>query len=792
MAAKNEAREYLGGKQLTLAEADALRQRLEEQGEPELAGKVAERLRAQAKDQARSFLAGKQPTFADTDALWRRLKKEDELPLARAVLERLRLAGTLSDGLPAARATREELCQQLALLTSKDAEIHAGARHDRALEVLAEVFNLADPALDGDAETLGIAGGISKRRWEDLGQLEDLRAAADFYRRGAKGDLGDDAYAHINAAFLEDLLAEAGDAPQRRRQAADALRKRIVGELPVQTDNWWNAASRAEAHLGLGNYKEATEAIRIDKRPAPWELQTTARQLARLAHLRAAGPPASNPELAEFFRVLLGGSAEAVHSTFIGKVGLGLSGGGFRSAFYHLGVLARLAELDVLRHLDVLSCVSGGSIIGACYWLSLRRRLLAGGQGPVDYVRLVRGLIEHFEAAVARGLREQLQGKQEWLAPGPLSKAADWMSRLVIARRLVRDKGALDSEGAARLLEEQFFRPLMPGTGELTMDQLLFQPADHDPVQTGAERFHPTRHNWLRTDNVPALVLNATTVNTGHAWQFTVTWMGESPWAVHEVADTVPRLEWHDYDAAAGWRMGLGRAVAASAGVPGIFSPMRIAGVYEDLDVELVDGGVYDNQGAAALLAHSCNLLLISDAAGQLELERRSKSGVGGLAAFFMRSMDAMMERIRQASFGELTARRQSGLLRGLMFLHMKDGLATDPIPLPFSEVPVRMERSPLTPAGIRRDFQQAIAELRTDLNRFTPDEGRSLMACGYRMAAHTFERDLRQIAELEHDAPMAEWPFAEQLQVITRPGALDARGEALLAALRRGREVPG
>ena len=39
--------------------------------------------------------------------------------------------------------------------------------------------------------------------------------------------------------------------------------------------------------------------------------------------------------------------------------------------------------------------------------------------------------------------------------------------------------------------------------------------------------------------------------------------MGESPWAVHEAADSIPRLEWSGYDKAVDWRMKLGRAVAA-------------------------------------------------------------------------------------------------------------------------------------------------------------------------------------------------------------------------------------
>ena len=47
------------------------------------------------------------------------------------------------------------------------------------------------------------------------------------------------------------------------------------------------------------------------------------------------------------------------------KWGLALSGGGFRASFFHLGVLARLAEMDLLRRVEVISTVSGGSIIGA-------------------------------------------------------------------------------------------------------------------------------------------------------------------------------------------------------------------------------------------------------------------------------------------------------------------------------------------------------------------------------------------------------------------------------------------
>jgi NTE family protein len=46
------------------------------------------------------------------------------------------------------------------------------------------------------------------------------------------------------------------------------------------------------------------------------------------------------------------------------RLGLALSGGGFRAAAFHLGVFKKLRELELLDKVDLLSCVSGGSIAG--------------------------------------------------------------------------------------------------------------------------------------------------------------------------------------------------------------------------------------------------------------------------------------------------------------------------------------------------------------------------------------------------------------------------------------------
>jgi len=234
--------------------------------------------------------------------------------------------------------------------------------------------------------------------------------------------------------------------------------------------------------------------------------------------------------------------------------------------------------------------------------------------------------------------------------------------------------------------------------------------------------------------------------------------------------------------------MALGRAAAVSACVP--FEPLKIADAYRDIQVYLVDDGVHDNQGIVSPLAMSCNVLLVSDAAGQLLFETGPTQGLLGLGTYGKRAMDTLMERVRLGNFADLDARKRSGLLRGLMFLHMKAGLDADPIRLMFSQEACESRRTPLSPSGVRKDFQQAIAELRTDLDAFTPDEIDALMACGYQMASHAFQRDLAGLNELWQEPARASWPFDAMLGEITSTAAgTPARGR-LLEALHRGSTV--
>ena len=90
------------------------------------------------------------------------------------------------------------------------------------------------------------------------------------------------------------------------------------------------------------------------------------------------------------------------------KLGLALSGGGFRASFYHIGVLAQMAEHGLLRFVEVISTVSGGSIIGALYYLHVKKLLESKTDADItdlDYVKIVQQIEVDFLAATQHNIR---------------------------------------------------------------------------------------------------------------------------------------------------------------------------------------------------------------------------------------------------------------------------------------------------------------------------------------------------------------------------------------------------
>lgn len=671
-------------------------------------------------------------------------------------------------GIPPARRTWAR--QQHALCTYKDPDVPVSARLRKALEILG---NGEDLDRTVDQETLGIAGAIFKRRWEATARISDLEQALDYYQRGYEQGIGDDGYTAINAAFALDLLVaagapgseDAGDAP--RREAADAIRRGVVERLAehgeMEPGNVWLQATLAEACVGLARYDEAARWLRRCRESPQlheWQVESAARQIGALCNMRARDREGRiDPKADEALKAFLGQHHEAVTTAYAGKVGVALSGGGFRASFFHIGVLARLAELDMLRHVEVLSCVSGGSIVGAHYYLEVQRLLESQEESTLtreDYLQLVERLERDFLAAVQKNIRMRVMGN-------PLANL-----RALLSSRWTRTREA------GRQYERHFYLPIGGrSSGRITMEDLLIQPAGEGEKDPGGRpSFNPRRDNWKRRCKVPILVVNAATLNTGHNWQFTASWMGEPPAVVDEDIDPNSRLRrMYHTEAPRRWRqVSLGEAVAASACVPGLFEPLVMDGLFADVSVQLVDGGVHDNQGVASLIEQECGVMIVSDASGQMTFE--ASPGRGPMAVP-LRSSSVLGARVREAQLRDLLARRSSSGLRSLMLVHLRKSLSEPPrnwieCPEPY-EPEDDVRGAPPEGVEIPHSVQSRLANLRTDLDCFSDMEACALMLSGYRMARDSFDDC---ISGFPTDPPAAgNWRFNDVAAAVDSEG---------------------
>ena len=647
------------------------------------------------------------------------------------------------------------LYQKLALCTGKDADLSAAIRYDSAIAILKDCV----PDLDTttDQETLGIAGGIMKRKWESTAQLKDLQASFSYYYRGYKlGIANNQGYCAINAAFVLDLLAHNSDEdamdtalPFKNKEAfqkeAIKIREEIVAALQTNLESvkpevkWWVLVTLAEAFFGLGAYEAARPYLQqaMESPVEEWERETTTRQLARIAMLHEDKEEFDQTICWGVLKELINNNEEdigALHSAFAGKIGLALSGGGFRASLYHIGVLARLAELDVLRQVEVFSCVSGGSIIGAHYYLELRKLLETKSDKDItadDYVDIVERISIEFLAGVQRNLRTRV------------------ISNIVCNLKMFLTKGYSRTNRIAELYESELFSRVKDGDEkkERWLNSLYIHPMQSDKKQK--TDFNPKYDNWRRRAKVPILILNATTLNTGHNWQFTASWMGESPAAVQKIDGNYRlRRMYYKTDGEEKFqrKVRLGYAVAASAGVPGMFEPVIFPNLFEGKVVRLVDGGVHDNQGICGLLEQDCEVMLISDASGQMgSLDNPSGDALG----VPLRANDILMERVRNAEFQDMNRRFTAGLLKGFMFIHLKLGLDVQTVDWvqcedPDEKDPDAHPDAKRLPYDIRKDMQTKMAAIRTDLDSFNNTEAFALMTSGYLMTTYEFPKGVK------------------------------------------------
>jgi predicted acylesterase/phospholipase RssA len=228
------------------------------------------------------------------------------------------------------------------------------------------------------------------------------------------------------------------------------------------------------------------------------------------------------------------------------KLGLSLAGGGFRASLFHLGVLHRMAEMDLLRYVEVLSTVSGGTIVGALYVLMLQEQLNARARlERDDYVALVTSLEEDFIAGVQKDLRTRL-------LMNPLGVLGVLLSHDSLGRRMGRIYQRYLYRGAVEALRRQ--NPKLPRGGRISasfwpvskrlwpgwlpLRSVHFNPGGI-PTVGGLEGYNQTVLDAEpRGSAIPNFIINSTALNSGAPFRFSSAEIGD------------PRLGYFRYDEA--------------------------------------------------------------------------------------------------------------------------------------------------------------------------------------------------------------------------------------------------
>lgn len=791
-------------------------------------------------DEARSVLNGTYRTTNELKELYQQLEKMDQFAYATEVLlVKMRQDEKESNQKPAEQLKAEY--EKLARYIYQDHSLPSNFKFERALRELKSKTQLATTQR---CETLGLAGAVYKRKWQFDHQYKNLILSRYYYSKGflswkeclkqsamerdaEKDDQGYTAinYAYINELMAVDKLEEHGrvtgisDSITQCFKEADDARLFILTEFiqepfaqtPVLKDNdvaGWVYATIGEAYFGLRKYDQAMIFISQyvqRKGSLPWETRSFHKQLFSLAYLqmfqknfaaeyaalgfkdsaRVTGvaatiyPDKINECLAIFDKSFTPNKS-AAEVKKDGKPGIALSGGGFRASLFHIGVLAALAEKDELRNLEVISCVSGGSILGAYYYLKLKMLLETKADDDItrdDYIQLVQDVERGFLEGVQENLRMRIfsglysnfkmfrkdysrthrlgELYEEHLYSRILKDVADYNQRNGTSYQLIKDTEH----------------------GKFYMHDLFITP------KGAPENFTPVTDNWKRKNKIPQLVLNATSVNTGHNWQFTASWMGEPPGYIQVDIDAKPRLRRMYYKEAPPkyQNFRLGYAVGASSCVPVMFHPMPLPGLYPDIDLELIDGGLHDNQGIATLIEQECNRIFISDASGQLPT---NKISTGDGPAIFMRSDNILQERLRELQFLDIKQRNQTSQISMLYKVHLKNNLQNPPVNWKDCNDPPRTilqeyyfdNTGARTGFGIDRRAQKLLSEIRTDLDSFNDKEAYALMYNGYVQTHFEFSRQHQDNSRPEEKL----WRFSDIRPYVTNPSKFAEIEESL------------
>ncbi|MBF6212149.1 patatin-like phospholipase family protein [Nocardia puris] len=319
------------------------------------------------------------------------------------------------------------------------------------------------------------------------------------------------------------------------------------------------------------------------------------------------------------------------------RIGLALSGGGFRATAFGLGCLRALADRDLLRRVRVVSGISGGSLLAAMW-----------AYGPQEF--------EEFEASVIALLRSGLQIElaRRTFAPAAVVRNVGSVGRTLVSNR-ARSHSRTDS--------------LVDALGARPFGQRLLGDVTHPDMAT---------------------VLSATDMASGNAVRFGSRVSSCSAYGV--ISTAVPVAE--AVAASAAFPVLLPALTRSYE-----FRDRR--GEVSDRQLVMTDGGVYDNLGLSPLLPgrsahHSDHVYdldyLIAVDAGR---GRATRGEARYLPLRMKQTFDITYGKTQDAARTRIHLAGESGHIKG--FVHTYLGMSDAKLPVPVHDLVAReqVERYP-------------------------------------------------------------------------------------------------
>lgn len=288
------------------------------------------------------------------------------------------------------------------------------------------------------------------------------------------------------------------------------------------------------------------------------------------------------------------------------RIGLGLSGGGYRATAYHIGTLKKLNELEILESVDVISCISGGSILGAFY-----------GLYKDDFTT--------FEKEAKRAVKKNVIG-------AVLTSGWFYLTLLIII---------LTSYITLKLNTIFFIIWLIL----LLCIQFKVFPISKLIIKA-YDKFFFYYNNLDKLPEKPIIAINTTNLESGRPFTFSKNKMSDSFYEYPD--DRSEPIKFKSEIFPISW------AVMASTCVPFAFSPIGIHKKYFENKSDysrvhplLIDGGIYDNQGIHKLTqkgsSYECDCIIVSDA-GTSQL---SSKNIRNQFVLLLKTVDLLMNRIK-------------------------------------------------------------------------------------------------------------------------------------------------